>query len=150
MTAFQILNQCQSAGVFVSLNGERLKIIGPQSAAVSFRPLLAAYKKEIMAYLKSGYTGGDLATSNGWPIDSDSSAPFMPWMLMVTPEQLQQWQRNLYEVVNKLAILEQWDSSRLNKILRCIKRQPISTLQPDLHYFRGRLATALVRKNRVE
>ncbi|BBE08291.1 Uncharacterized protein MCB1EB_0130 [Mycoavidus cysteinexigens] len=149
MTAFQILNQCQSAGVFVSLNGERLKIIGPQSVVAGFRPLLAAYKKGIMDYLKSSHTGGDLATSNGWPIDYDSGAPFMR-MPMVTPEQLQQWQRDLYEVVNKLATLEQWDSSRLNKILRCIKRQPMSTLQPDLHYFRDRLAAALVRKNRVE
>ncbi len=150
MTAFQILNQCQSAGVFVSLNGERLKIIGPESAVAGFRPILAAYKKGIMAYLKSSYTGGDLAKSDGWPIDSDSGAPFMPWMPMVTPEQLQQWQRDLYEVVNKLATLEQWDSGRLSKILLCIKRQPISTLQPDLYYFRDRLATALVWKSGME
>ncbi len=150
MTAFQILNQCQSAGVFVSLNGERLKIIGPQSAVVGFRPILAAYKKGIMAYLKSSHIGGDLAKGSDWPIDSDSAAPFMPWMPMVTPEQLQQWQRDLYEVVNKLATLEQWGSGRLNKILFCIKQQPISTLQPDLHYFRDRLPTALLRKSGLE
>jgi hypothetical protein len=68
---------------------------------------------------------------------------YLPWVPRITPEQLKQWQRELFEVVDELAKLEGWPDSDYDHVVMCIERQPISTLRPDLGYFRDRLEAAL-------
>ncbi|AOJ63380.1 hypothetical protein WJ32_13545 [Burkholderia ubonensis] len=51
-------------------------------------------------------------------------------------------QRELLVTVDELAKLEHWRDSDYDHVVMCVERQPISTLLPDLGYFRDRLRIA--------
>ncbi|KVR46384.1 hypothetical protein WM11_31500 [Burkholderia ubonensis] len=78
----------------------------------------------------------------GPPIDRDSDAPYWPWGPCINPEQLATIQRELMIAVDELAKLEHWRDSDYDYVVMCVERQPISTLLPDLGYFRDRLRIA--------
>ncbi|MFM0136838.1 hypothetical protein [Caballeronia grimmiae] len=78
----------------------------------------------------------------GAAIDSESGAPFLPWDPYINVETLKRWQRELFDVVDELARLEGWPADSYDLVVGAIERQPISTLRPDLHYFRERLDKA--------
>ncbi|WP_124645627.1 hypothetical protein [Burkholderia ubonensis] len=75
-------------------------------------------------------------------IDRESGAPFWPWGPRINPEQLSAIQRELLKTVDELSKLEHWRDSDYDHVVMCIERQPISTLLPDLAYFRERLRIA--------
>ncbi|HDR9101145.1 TPA: hypothetical protein QDB15_006002 [Burkholderia vietnamiensis] len=75
-------------------------------------------------------------------IDPESGAPFLPWGPRLDPSQLEAMQRELFEVVDALAKLEGWPDDHYDHVVLCIERQPISTLRPDLAYFREQLRVA--------
>ncbi|EKS73143.1 hypothetical protein BURK_001710 [Burkholderia sp. SJ98] len=68
--------------------------------------------------------------------------PFLPWGPYLNTETLKQWQRDLFEVVDELARLEAWPDEQYDIVIDAIERQPVSTLRPDLHYFREQLDKA--------
>ncbi|MDR5770865.1 MULTISPECIES: hypothetical protein [unclassified Caballeronia] len=68
--------------------------------------------------------------------------PYLPWGPYLTPEQLAAMQQAVIEVVTELSRIERWRDDYYDMIVVEIKRQPISTLLPDLDYFRARLAAA--------
>ncbi|SAL16964.1 hypothetical protein AWB71_00682 [Caballeronia peredens] len=78
----------------------------------------------------------------GAAIDPESGAPYLPWGPYLNADTLKQWQRDLFEVVEELARLEGWRDDHYDIVIEAIERQPISTLRPDLHYFRARLDKA--------
>ncbi|WP_175983813.1 hypothetical protein [Burkholderia vietnamiensis] len=78
----------------------------------------------------------------GSPVDRESGAPYWPWGPRINPEQLATIQRELLIAVDELAKLEHWRDSDYDHVMMCVERQPISTLLPDLDYFRGRLRIA--------
>lgn len=78
----------------------------------------------------------------GSPVDRESGAPYWPRGPRINPEQLATIQRELLIAVDELAKLEHWRDSDYDHVVMCIERQPISTLLPDLGYFRDRLQIA--------
>ncbi|AYQ37631.1 hypothetical protein BLA9940_05937 [Burkholderia aenigmatica] len=78
----------------------------------------------------------------GSPVDRESGAPYWPWGPRINPEQLATILRELLTAVDELAKLEHWRDSDYDHVVMCIERQPISTLLPDLGYFRDRLQIA--------
>lgn len=80
--------------------------------------------------------------ADGALIDQESGAPFWPWGPRINPEQLATIQRELLIAVDELAKLERWRDSDYDHVVMCVERQPISTLLPDLGYFRDRLRIA--------
>ena len=78
----------------------------------------------------------------GSPVDRESDAPYWPWGPRINPEQLATIRREILIAVDELANLEHWRNSDYDHVVMCIERQPISTLLPDLGYFRDRLEIA--------
>ncbi|MDS0802838.1 hypothetical protein [Burkholderia cenocepacia] len=74
--------------------------------------------------------------------DRESGAPYWPWGPRINPEQLETIRREILIAVDELATLEHWRDSDYDHVVMCIERQPISTLLPDLGYFRDRLQIA--------
>ncbi|WP_175718773.1 hypothetical protein [Burkholderia anthina] len=75
-------------------------------------------------------------------VDRQNGAPYWPWGPRINPEQLATIRREILIAVDELAKLEHWRDSDYDHVVMCIERQPISTLLPDLGYFRDRLRTA--------
>jgi hypothetical protein len=75
-------------------------------------------------------------------LDEETAAPYLPWGPYLAPEDLARWQRDVLDVIANLAGLEGWADETYDLIAQAIERQPISTLRPDLAYFRQRLDDA--------
>ncbi|WP_246795669.1 hypothetical protein [Burkholderia perseverans] len=63
-------------------------------------------------------------------------------MPIILAAQVEAMQRDLFDVVDRLAKLEQWNSDSYDLVVGTIKRQPITTPRPDLAYFTERLSAA--------
>jgi len=75
-----------------------------------------------------------------------SDGPYLPWGPFLSPDRLKEWQRELFDVVDELARLEGWHADDFDLVVGAIERQPMSTLRPDLTYFRRRLAAVRAKK----
>ncbi|WP_186159064.1 hypothetical protein [Burkholderia gladioli] len=127
MTPFEIWAECRRSGITLTVNGDRLSWRGPKASADRLLPVMRANREALRECVR------ELA---GLPVED---GPFLPWGPPMTPELVTQWQRELHEVVTELARLERWDDDSFDHVAMCIERQPLSTLRPDLAYFRERL-----------
>jgi TubC N-terminal docking domain len=143
MSAAAIVSKAKALGIRLSLNGDQVKMRGPVDAIAAIKPEIAAHKPEVMAYLSQAANDADsLPADCVGALRDPEGGLYLPWVPHITPEQLKQWQRELFEAVDELARLEGWPDSDYDHVVMCIERQPISTLRPDLGYFRDRLEAA--------
>lgn len=84
---------------------------------------------------------------DGLPV---ADGPYFPWCAPVTPDQLHQWQRELAAAIVALAALEGWPDDMTGRIRFRVARQPVSTLLPDLHWFRERIEEAKAARRAMQ
>lgn len=143
MNAIAIVNKAKAMGVRLSSNGDKVKLRGPADAIAIIKPVVAAHKSEILAHLRA--TENDSIET---PADcvgalrEPGGGLYLPWCLYIDSVQLAALQQELLEIVDQLANLERWHDDTYDRVIGAIERQPISTLLPDLGYFRDRLRIA--------
>ncbi|SAK96879.1 hypothetical protein AWB75_07057 [Caballeronia catudaia] len=125
MNAFDLWFECRRRGISLKLNGETVRYNGPEKVVAAMLPAMKAHKAELINCTRA---------LEGLPIED---GPFLPWGPYLTPEKLAEWQRELFTVVDELAALEGWSEHRYDLIAGQIERQPVSTIRPDLTYFRA-------------
>lgn len=130
----QILSRADALGVRLFLRGDAVRMVGPESARDVIRPEVVAHKPEIVAHLRRA--ANDAADVAGLPV---ADGPFIPWMPPATPEAVRAWQAELDAAVVELAALERWPDETREQVLYRVERQPLSTLLPDLHWFREQI-----------
>ncbi|WP_449412586.1 TubC N-terminal docking domain-related protein [Pandoraea soli] len=133
----QILSKADALGVRLFVRGDAVRMVGPESARAAIRPEVVAHKPEILAYLQRA--ANDVADVAGLPL---ADGPFMPWLPPATPEVVRAWQAELDAAIVELADLEHWPDETREQVLYRVERQPISTLLPDLHWFREQIEAA--------
>ncbi|VVE01624.1 hypothetical protein [Pandoraea terrigena] len=72
--------------------------------------------------------------------------PYEPWLPPATAEQVRQWQKELDTAIAEFAALADWSDELLERVLFQVERQPVSTLLPDLHWFRSEVQAAIVAR----
>jgi hypothetical protein len=127
MNALDLWVECRRRGIRLQLNGETVRYNGPKDAVAAMLPTMKAHKPELVECAR---------VLDGLPIED---GPFLPWGPYLTPEKLAEWQRELFAVVDELAELERWPADAYDLIAGQIERQPVSTIRPDLTYFRAQL-----------
>lgn len=130
MNALDLWHLCRRRSIALTINGDRLTYSG---APALVDPLLPAIK-----------TNRDALFACVAALDGAlyADGPYLPWGPLLNPDRLQQWQRELFEVVDELARLERWRDDDFDIVIGAIERQPVSTLRPDLAHFRERLDKA--------
>lgn len=143
-SAAQILSKADALGVRLFLRGDAVRMVGPESARDAIRPEVIAHKPEIIAYLQ--HAANDVADVTGLPV---ADGPFMPYLPPITAAQVRAWQAELDAAIVKLAALESWPAAELEHVLYRVERQPLSTLLPDLHWFRERTSAAQAEQQAI-
>ncbi|MCA8236613.1 terminase large subunit domain-containing protein [Burkholderia cenocepacia] len=95
MTPLEIWIECRRNGIILTVDGDRFTWRGPQDAANRLLPAMRANRVALRECAR------ELA---GLPIED---GPFLPFVPCLTPEQMKEWQKELYDVVTELARLEQ-------------------------------------------
>lgn len=146
MNVDHILSKAQSLGVRLSLDGDIVKMRGPANAIAVIKPDIAAHKPEILDYLRAAERETyEVSPDCVGALRDPDGGLYLPWGPYLDTEQLMAIQRTLFEIVDELAKLEHWPDDVYDIIAQTIGRQPISTLKPDLVYFRQRLETAMTK-----
>ncbi|WP_070108168.1 hypothetical protein [Burkholderia plantarii] len=130
MNALDLWHACRLRSISLHMNGDRLHYDGPPEAIERMLPWMQACRDDL-ARCVAELDGALYA-----------DGPYLPWGPVITPARLASMQRELCEVVDTLAKLEQWSCDSYGLVVGAIERQPISTLRPDLAYFTERLAAA--------
>lgn len=130
----QILSKADALGVRLFLRGDTVRMVGPESARAAIRPDVVAHKPEIIAYLHQA--ANDTGGVAGLPM---ADGPFMPYLPPATSDQVRVWQAALDAAIVELAALECWPDETREQVLYRVERQPLSTLLPDLHWFREQI-----------
>jgi hypothetical protein len=71
-----------------------------------------------------------------------ADGPYWPWAPYLTADSLEAMQQAVIKVVTELSRIERWSDEHYDIVVVEVGRQPISTLLPDLDYFRARLDKA--------
>ena len=130
MTPLEIWIECRRNRITLTVDGDRLTWRGPKEAADRLLPVMRTNREALRECAR------ELA---GLPIED---GPFLPVVPCLTPEQMKEWQKELFDAVTELARLEHWTDAHYDNVVLTVERQPVSTLRPDLAYFRERLAKA--------
>ncbi|MDP9153943.1 MAG: hypothetical protein M3O74_06815 [Pseudomonadota bacterium] len=131
MNALDLWYECRRRSVTLSVDSAgKLAYDGKPHVVQQLLPQMKANRDALLACVAA--------------LDGTLSAdgPYLPWGPFLNPERLKQWQCDLFEVVDELAKLERWSDDHYDVVIEAIERQPISTLRPDLAYFRERLDKA--------
>ncbi|WP_321808073.1 hypothetical protein [Burkholderia sp. BCC1993] len=143
MNIQSLICDAEAAGVRVYLRDGTVKLRGSDEAMDAIRAKLAPHKAEILAYLQTANRPSEqLPDDCVGALQSGDGGMYLPWGPYIDPHQLSAMQRELFEVVDALAKLEHWPDDDYDLVIGAIERQPISTLRPDLAYFRERLHVA--------
>ncbi|WP_175850022.1 hypothetical protein [Burkholderia cepacia] len=127
MNVLDLWHECRRRAITLRLNGDRLHYDGPPAAIAQMLPGMKACRDDLLQCVAE--LDGALF----------ADGPYLPWGPAINPGQLKTMQHELFEVVDELAKLEQWDDDAYDLVIGAIERQPISTLRPDLAHFRERL-----------
>lgn len=131
MNAERVVAKALSMGVRLTLNGDVVKLRGPAESIAVIKPELAAYKSEVVDYLRRTT---DVSEELGrYPV---ADGPFMPYMVPLSPERVAGLVADLRAAIGAVADAEGWSDKHRGYVLGLVARQPISTLADDLAYFR--------------
>lgn len=133
----QILSKADELSVRLLLRGDAVRMVGPESARDAIRSEVVAHKPEIVAHLQRA--ANDVADVTGLPV---ADGPFMPYLPPATSGLKSTWQAELDAAIVELAALECWPDETREQVLYRVERQPLSTLLPDLHWFREQIEAA--------
>ncbi|WP_175939911.1 hypothetical protein [Caballeronia sp. BCC1704] len=150
MNAAEIVSKARALGVELRTDGTIVNLRGPRDAREKVRPDIAAHKPAVIAYLLIEKTRDAVPEACRGALLSEDGGYYLPWGPYLTREALAEWQRELFAVVDELATLEGWPELTYDLIAGQIERQPISTIRPDLAYFRGRLERAKAERRERE
>jgi len=134
MNALDLWHLCRRRSIALTINGDRLTYSGAPALVDPLLPAIKANRDALFACVAA--LDGALY----------ADGPYLPWGPFLHPERLQEWQRELFEVVDELARLEGWRDDDYDIVIGAIERQPISTLRPDLAHFRERLDAARAKQ----
>jgi len=135
MTPLEIWTECRRSGITLAVDGNRLTWRGPKDVADRLLPVMRANREALRECTRE---------LDGLPVED---GPFLPWGPYVAPCLLESMQRELFEVVDELAKIERWRDDDYDLVIGAIERQPISTIRPDLAYFRERLLAVRTRRS---
>jgi hypothetical protein len=120
MIAEQILSKAQSLGVRLSVDGDDLKLKGRVDAIAEIKPIIAAHKAEVMAYLLG-------------------VAEFWPWAPYLGADDVRRMRADLVGMIEEIASLECWPAEHRDDVLTRAIRAPLADLLPNVHHFAERL-----------
>ena len=138
MNAERVVSKALAMGVRLTLSGEVVKLRGPAESIAAIKPELAAYKSEVVDYLRRTTDVADELQS--YPV---ADGPFMPYMVPLSPERVAGLVADLRSTIAAVADIEGWSEKHRAYVLGLVARQPISTLTDDLAYFRSLLGDLL-------
>ncbi|NHV29299.1 hypothetical protein [Burkholderia sp. D-99] len=143
MNAIAIVNKAKAMGIRLSSNGDKVKLRGPADAIAVIKPEIAAHKSEILAHLRAAEVEeAETPADCVGALREPGAGLYLPWGPYLDSTRLKSIQRELFKVVDELARLEHWRDDTYDLVIGAIERQPLSTLLPDLGYFRDRLQIA--------
>ncbi|RRJ34368.1 hypothetical protein [Pandoraea apista] len=125
MNALDLWHECRRRSLRLSLNGDKVRYTGPEESIAAMLPAMRASRDALLECV---------SFVTGLPIED---GPFMPYMPQATLDQVRQWQADLDAAIVEFAELVDWSDELLERVLFQVERQPISTLLPDLHWFRS-------------
>ncbi|WP_233831777.1 hypothetical protein [Paraburkholderia sp. ZP32-5] len=137
MSAVEIVSKAKAMGVRLLLNGDGIKMRGPADAIATIKPVLAAHKPEVIAYLRTVEHEAAPADCSGALLAPDGGL-YLPWGPYLSPDDVRRMRAELAELIEDLADSEGWPADHRNDVLSRAMRGPLADLLPNLAYFRER------------